>query len=58
MFELLIHLAELLGGVYEVLPDGSVKASDLLGMLAGCGAVDPAETVTCVDAAIEFEGGK
>lgn len=42
MIEFLIAMAELLGGVYEVLPGGTIRAEGALGMLAGCGAV-PAE---------------
>lgn len=53
MFELLIHFAELLGGTYEVLADGSIRATDLLGMIAGCGAVSPEFQGECVAAVFQ-----
>lgn len=51
MFEILIHLAELLGGVYEVLPNGTVKADDLAGAIASCGALDSSWAAECVTSA-------
>lgn len=51
MIDIIVALASALGGVYEVLADGSIRASDLLGMLAGCGAVQ--DTNACVSAAFE-----
>lgn len=53
MYEIIIALAEILGGQYELLNSGAVRAEGLLGMLAGCGALDPAYAGDCVNAALE-----
>ena len=52
MYEIIIALAEVLGGQYELLNSGAVRAEGLLGMLAGCGAIDPAYAGDCVNAAL------
>jgi len=54
MYELLIHLAELLGGTYTLFADGTLMADDLLGSIAGCGAIDPDLRDACVIGAIDF----
>lgn len=54
MVDLLIALAELLGGQYEVWPDGTIQAWNWLGEIAGCGSLsDPAERDVCVLATTE-----
>lgn len=53
MFELLIALAELLGGAYTLLPDGSVMAEDVLGAIASCAEMPASDAELCVTTAIE-----
>jgi len=53
MYEILIHLAELLGGAYTLLPDSSIMADDMLGAIAGCGQIDPEFHDICASAAID-----
>lgn len=52
MYEIIIALAEMLGGQYELLNSGAVRAEGLLGMLAGCGALDSAYSAECVTSAL------
>lgn len=52
MFEVIIALAEMAGGVYELLPNGTVKADDLVGAIASCGVVDSAYAAECVTSAL------
>lgn len=49
-------IADLASGHYELSADGTIKATDLMGMIAGCAEVS--DTAQCVNAAIDFEGGK
>lgn len=52
MIDLIIMLAEMLGGTYELLADGTVRADDFIGSLAACGAVP--DRADCVVAAVRF----
>lgn len=56
MLEFLMAIADLASGHYELLTDGTIKANDLMGMISGCAEVS--DTARCVNAAIDFEGGK
>lgn len=52
MTEILIRLAELLGGRFDVLAEGAVRAYDIVGAVAACGAIDTAYRAECVSEAI------
>ena len=55
MIDVIIALAHVFGGVYEVLPGHIVLAHDVLGQLAGCGEwVDPSTREVCVESALNW----
>ncbi|WP_346921942.1 hypothetical protein [Glutamicibacter creatinolyticus] len=52
MFEMLCAIAEMAGGYYEIAADGTLKAWDLLGMLAGCNTLGGSELQQCAATAL------
>lgn len=53
MYDLLIWLADLAGGNYTILADGSIMAWNWLGELAGCGTfAEAGQRANCVEASL------
>ena len=54
MIDIMIAMAELLGGQYEIWPDGTIQAFNWLGEIAGCGSLtDSDDRFSCVLATSE-----